>query len=116
MVENLTNVLKKGIITVEREDTGEVLYRADNIITNISRWLFSMFMAATSPISLSPPQFEPISVAARATGLGRMGFGAGSGSGNLDRHSPRPRRQLRCHSSRKLPVSNSPASTSWTTR
>ena len=79
MVENLTNVLKKGIITVEREDTGEVLYRADNIITNISRWLFSMFMAATSPISLSPPQLEPISVAAQPPGWGVWGLALGAG-------------------------------------
>jgi hypothetical protein len=80
MTEKHDAIIRRGRITVSREDTGEVLYRADNIITDVSRWLFSIFMATASPISLSPPQTQPISVPAVEPAWGAWGLALGAGS------------------------------------
>jgi hypothetical protein len=42
-------------IRVSREDTGEVLYKEDNTIVNVVKWLFSRLMANVNPTDPSPP-------------------------------------------------------------
>ena len=67
-------------IHVYREDTGETIYKGHNIITDISRWLFAQLAALTAPISLSPPQDEPVSIPAVPVAWGVWGLALGAGS------------------------------------
>jgi hypothetical protein len=78
--EKVPPPIKKGNITVYRPDTGEVLYSERNIITSISSWLFAQFMACASPLNLSPPQTQPVSIAATEPAWGVWGLALGAGS------------------------------------
>lgn len=75
MIEMFLKLIVKGRITVSREDTGEVLYKADNIITNASRWLFSSFMATNIP-----DRSTTLTLAAAAPLYGVWGLALGSGN------------------------------------
>jgi|SRR5271157_363868 len=79
-LERPPQAIAKGTIRIHREDTKEVLFEDHNVITSISRWLFALFMAAGSPISLSPPQTQPTSVPAVEPGWGVWGLALGAGS------------------------------------
>ena len=73
--ETVPPPIRKGRIRVYREDNGEVLYRDDNVITNVSRWLFSTFMATGIPdpsTTLTPTAYPPL--------YGVWGLALGSGS------------------------------------
>lgn len=74
MVERVPDPIRRGTVRIFREDTGEVLYQDHNIITNISRWLFSVFMAATGP---SQP-VNPSVTAPPLYGVWGLALGAGS--------------------------------------
>jgi hypothetical protein len=76
MVERVPDPIRRGAVRVFREDTGEVLYEDHNIITNISRWLFAVFMAATGP----EQPVNPGTVAPPLYGVWGLALGAGSPS------------------------------------
>jgi hypothetical protein len=79
-IEKVPIPIKQGNIRIYRKDTGEVLYEDHNIIVDISRWLFAQFMACASPLNLSPPQVQPISINATEPAWGVWGLALGAGS------------------------------------
>ena len=76
MVERVSDPIRKGTVRIFREDTGETLYEDHNIITNISSWLFSIFMAATGP----QQPVSPSTTAPPLYGVWGLALGAGSPS------------------------------------
>ena len=69
----------KGSVTIVREDTGEVIYRDDNVITNVSRWLFSSLMATLAP-STDPQPLALVNASPLLYGVWGLALGAGSPS------------------------------------
>lgn len=55
IVENFSKHYPNCNIRIMREDTGEVLYSAHNVIVNNVKWLFSRLMANASPTDASVP-------------------------------------------------------------
>ena len=78
--DKVPNPIRKGALRIYRKDTGKVLFEDHNIITSISSWLFAQFMACASPLSLSPPQVQPVSIPATEPAWGVWGLALGAGS------------------------------------
>jgi len=74
MIEDFSQYKPNCNIRVLREDTGEVLYTAHNVITNTVKWLFARLMANVNPTDPNPPYLlghEPLySVWGLAMGAG----------------------------------------------
>lgn len=69
------NIVNDLNVTVKRQDTGEVLYSAHNVIVNTSKWLFARLMANAFPTDPNPPYpqgHEPL------YGVWGLALGAGS--------------------------------------
>src|SRR5271157_301596 len=69
------NIMTETNVTIKREDTGEILYSAHNVIVNVSKWLFARLMANVFPGDPNPPYqqgHEPL------YGIWGLAFGSGS--------------------------------------
>jgi hypothetical protein len=55
MTESLKDYVVDANIRVYREDTGEVLFSAHNVIVNVVKWLFARLMANVNPTDPNPP-------------------------------------------------------------
>jgi len=56
MQERMPDQISKGRFQIKREDTGEVLYEDDNVITNTVKWLFAFLMSNYAPGEAFTPQ------------------------------------------------------------
>src|SRR5271157_6096355 len=54
--EKLPELSVTGRFQVRRQDTGEILYEDDNVITNTVKWLFAYLMANYNPGEAFTPQ------------------------------------------------------------
>jgi hypothetical protein len=73
--EHMPQMICKGRIVARREDTGEVIWSADNIIVNTVKWLFARLAANVNPNDPAPPYqqgHEPL--------YGIWGLALGTGS------------------------------------
>jgi len=55
IVESICDHLIPTNIYVTREDTGELLYKAHNVIANNVKWLFARLLANVNPTDPNPP-------------------------------------------------------------
>lgn len=58
IVEKMPEQVGKGYITVRREDTGEIIWEAENVITNTVKWLFARLAANVLPTDPAPPYIQ----------------------------------------------------------
>lgn len=56
LTEQMADQIQSGRFQIRREDTGEVLYQDDNVITNTVKWLFAFLMANYFPGEPFTPQ------------------------------------------------------------
>jgi hypothetical protein len=71
------NTIAEANVSVKREDTGEVLYEAHNVIVNVSKWLFARLMANVNPNDPNPPYQQGHEA---LYGIWGLAFGAGDPS------------------------------------
>lgn len=71
------NTIAEANVSVKREDTGEILYEAHNVIVNVSKWLFARLMANVNPNDPNPPYQQGHEA---LYGIWGLAFGAGDPS------------------------------------
>ena len=71
------NTIAEANVSIKREDTGEVLYEAHNVIVNVSKWLFARLMANVNPNDPNPPYQQGHEA---LYGIWGLAFGAGDPS------------------------------------
>ncbi len=71
------NTIAEANVSIKREDTGEVLYEAHNVIVNVSKWLFARLMANVNPGDPNPPYQQGHEA---LYGIWGLAFGAGDPS------------------------------------
>jgi hypothetical protein len=78
--EQLPVEIGHGRIVIKREDTGEVLFQEDNIITNTVKWLFATLMANYAPGQAFTPQQPYQQGQGQGPLFGIWGLALGTGS------------------------------------
>jgi len=71
------NTIAEANVSIKREDTGEVLYEAHNVIVNTAKFLFARLMANVNPNDPNPPYQQGHET---LYGIWGLAFGAGDPS------------------------------------
>jgi hypothetical protein len=79
-LERLPDPVGKGTLRITREDTGEILFEDDNIITNTVKWLFALLMSNYAPGQAFTPQQPYQQGEGQGALFGIWGLALGTGS------------------------------------